>query len=64
MPRPCQVYTARRPFDMQRLYTLLEQWPRDAASPLSSVSLELGDGAADAMSGARPAACKRHETAT
>ena len=47
------VYSARRPFDAGRLLMLLQQWPRDDASPLRKASLELGlDAAEDAMSGA------------
>ena len=36
------VYSARRPFDAQRLAALLNQWPRDPATPLNAVSAELG----------------------
>ena len=36
------VYSSRRPFEARRLAALLQQWPRDDASPLQAVSLELG----------------------
>lgn len=36
------VYSARRPFDATRLALLLNQWPRDPATPLNAVSLERG----------------------
>ena len=32
----------RRPFDAQRITRLVSDWPRDAASSLRDVSLELG----------------------
>ena len=45
------VYSARRPFDTRRLFLLLQQWPRDGASPLQRVSLDLGLGVAAMMAG-------------
>ena len=45
------VYSARRPFNAGRLFALLKQWPRDGASPLQRVSLELGPDATEAMAG-------------
>ena len=36
------VYSARRPFESQRLAALLNQWPRDPATPLNAVSAEAG----------------------
>ena len=45
------VYSARRPFDAVRLFALLQQWPRDGASPLQRVGIGLGSDATDAMSG-------------
>jgi len=36
------VYTARRPFDADRLAALLHQWPLDRQSPLESARIELG----------------------
>jgi len=41
------VYSARRPFDAGRLLTMLQQWPRDDASPLQRATLELGLDATD-----------------
>ena len=41
------VYTVRRPFDAGRLMALLQQWPRDDASPLQQVGIDLGFHATD-----------------